>query len=145
MSYSPAVGGPVKGNPEIGLLVQARVLPTPKLASRPDVAYDIVMRQVARHSALVSPVYVIGGFLGSGKTTLLKRLLAHEIARGVRPGVLMNELGGTDVDGPLVHDHGGDDVELRSLLSSCVVSSPERANVARRKGRKSAPSRRRRT
>jgi G3E family GTPase len=46
-----------------------------------------------------SPVYVIGGFLGSGKTTLLKRLLRRELKRGVRPGVLMNEFGETDVDG----------------------------------------------
>lgn len=42
--------------------------------------------------AAVTPVYVIAGFLGSGKTTLLKRALAHELDRGIKPAVLMNEL-----------------------------------------------------
>ncbi|MCA9455465.1 MAG: hypothetical protein H6750_11725 [Nitrospiraceae bacterium] len=49
--------------------------------------------------AAVTPVYVIAGFLGSGKTTLLKRALAHELDRGVKPAVLMNEFGEVDVGG----------------------------------------------
>jgi hypothetical protein len=36
------------------------------------------------NQALVSPVYVIAGFLGSGKTIVLKRALAHELNRGVK-------------------------------------------------------------
>lgn len=46
-----------------------------------------------------TPISVIAGFLGSGKTTLLKRALAHELDRGVKPAVLMNEFGEVDVDG----------------------------------------------
>jgi G3E family GTPase len=68
-----------------------------------------------------TPIYILGGYLGSGKTTLLKRLLRHELARGVRPAVLMNEFGDADVDGELVT--GADrahDVELRSLLDGCA-------------------------
>lgn len=69
----------------------------------------------------VSPIYVIAGFLGSGKTTLLKRALAHELDRGVKPAVLMNEFGEVDVDGALLHEHPrSKDVELQALLSGCI-------------------------
>ncbi|MCP9469145.1 MAG: GTP-binding protein [Nitrospira sp.] len=69
----------------------------------------------------VSPIYVIAGFLGSGKTTLLKRLLAHQLDRGVKPAVLMNEFGEVDVDGALLHEHPcSKDVELQALLSGCI-------------------------
>ncbi len=68
-----------------------------------------------------SPVYVIGGFLGAGKTTLLKRLLAHELDRGRRPAVLMNEFGSHDVDSELLHEHPrSGDLELDALLGGCV-------------------------
>ncbi|MGH7217569.1 MAG: CobW family GTP-binding protein [Nitrospiraceae bacterium] len=69
----------------------------------------------------VSPIYVIAGFLGSGKTTLLKRALAHELDRGVKPAVLMNEFGEIDVDGSVLHEHPrSSDIELQSLLSGCI-------------------------
>lgn len=69
----------------------------------------------------ISPIYVIAGFLGSGKTTLLKRALAHELDRGVKPAVLMNEFGEVDVDGAIVHEHSrSNDIELQSLLSGCI-------------------------
>lgn len=68
-----------------------------------------------------TPIYVIAGFLGSGKTTLLKRVLAHELDRGVKPAVLMNEFGEVDVDGSLLHEHPrSKDVELQALLSGCI-------------------------
>lgn len=68
-----------------------------------------------------TPIYVIAGFLGSGKTTLLKRMLAHELDRGVKPAVLMNEFGEVDVDGSLLHEHPrSKDVELQALLSGCL-------------------------
>ncbi|MBM4259910.1 MAG: hypothetical protein FJ145_00540 [Deltaproteobacteria bacterium] len=70
---------------------------------------------------LVSPVYVIGGFLGSGKTTLLKRLLKRAIERGVKPGVLMNEFGEADVDGASLCDGDrDDDIELKAILNGCM-------------------------
>ncbi|PHX90841.1 MAG: hypothetical protein CK534_02150 [Nitrospirae bacterium] len=69
----------------------------------------------------ISPIYVIAGFLGSGKTTLLKRALAHELDRGVKPAVLMNEFGEVDVDGAILHEHPrSSDIELQSLLSGCI-------------------------
>lgn len=71
--------------------------------------------------AAVTPVYVIAGYLGSGKTTLLKRALAHELDRGVKPAVLMNEFGEVDVDGALLHEHPrSKDIELQALLSGCI-------------------------
>ena len=77
--------------------------------------------KATRARASASPVYVIAGFLGSGKTTLLKRALAHELERGVKPAVLMNEFGEVDVDGAVLHDHPrSHDIELQSLLSGCV-------------------------
>ena len=75
----------------------------------------------ARRRSQVTPIYVIAGFLGSGKTTLLKRALAHELDRGVKPAVLMNEFGEVDVDGALLHDHPrSKDIELQALLSGCI-------------------------
>lgn len=69
----------------------------------------------------VSPIYVIAGFLGSGKTTLLKRALAHELDRGMKPAVLMNEFGEVDVDGAILHEHPrSNDMELQSLLNGCI-------------------------
>lgn len=71
--------------------------------------------------ATTSPVYVIAGFLGSGKTTLLKRVLAHELEKGVKPAVLMNEFGEVDVDGALLQEHSrSKDIQLQSLLSGCI-------------------------
>jgi len=68
-----------------------------------------------------TPIYVIAGFLGSGKTTLLKRVLAHELDRGVKPAVLMNEFGEIDVDGALLREHPrAQDVKLQALLSGCI-------------------------
>lgn len=77
--------------------------------------------KAARVRGSGSPIYVIAGFLGSGKTTLLKRALAHELERGVKPAVLMNEFGEVDVDGAVLHEHPrSNDIELESLLSGCI-------------------------
>jgi len=66
------------------------------------------------------PVYVVGGFLGSGKSTLLGRLLAHEISLGSRPGVVMNEMGSIDVDGRMLHDCAGGEMDMHTLLGGCI-------------------------
>lgn len=67
------------------------------------------------------PVTIISGFLGSGKTTLLLRLLAETAERGLRPGVLMNELGRLDVDGSILEEHAG--AAVQKLLDGCVCCS----------------------
>lgn len=67
------------------------------------------------------PVIVLSGFLGSGKTTLLLRLLKEAGQRGLKPGVLMNELGRQDVDGLVIH--GFQDTPVEKLLDGCVCCS----------------------
>ena len=42
--------------------------------------------------------FALLGHTGSGKTTLLKRALSHELERGVKPAVLMNEFGAVPID-----------------------------------------------
>ncbi|WP_151736153.1 CobW family GTP-binding protein ['Paenibacillus yunnanensis' Narsing Rao et al. 2020] len=64
------------------------------------------------------PVLILGGFLGSGKTTLLLSLLEESKARGLKPGVIMNELGARDVDGYILQEHTG--VNVEKLLDGCV-------------------------
>lgn len=67
------------------------------------------------------PVVILSGFLGSGKTTLLLRLLAESNARGLRPGILMNELGKRDVDSEILREQG--DPAVSRLLDGCVCCS----------------------
>ncbi|QSF46761.1 CobW family GTP-binding protein [Paenibacillus tianjinensis] len=67
------------------------------------------------------PVMILSGFLGSGKTTLLLTLLKESKARGLNPGVVMNELGKRDVDGYILQEHTGTTVE--KLLDGCVCCS----------------------
>jgi G3E family GTPase len=67
------------------------------------------------------PAIIISGFLGSGKTTLLLRLLEEAAGSGLRPGVLMNELGKLDVDGQILEEHAN--ASVQKLLDGCVCCS----------------------
>lgn len=67
------------------------------------------------------PVIILSGFLGSGKTTLLLSLLKESKQRGLNPGIIMNELGKKDVDGYILQEHTGINVE--KLLDGCVCCS----------------------
>ncbi|AOZ94397.1 CobW family GTP-binding protein [Paenibacillus crassostreae] len=67
------------------------------------------------------PVIVISGFLGSGKTTYLLHLLKEIRSRYLQPGILMNELGKSDVDGIILDEHSGETME--KLLDGCVCCS----------------------
>lgn len=62
------------------------------------------------------PVHLLSGFLGSGKTTLLTQLLDHYKERGLKPAVIMNELGDMNLDGQLL----GDEVPMAEMLSGCI-------------------------
>lgn len=68
------------------------------------------------------PVYVIAGFLGSGKTTLLTRALDAYNAKGLRPVVIMNELGDVNLDGIAVGETNGT-VPMAELLGGCICCS----------------------
>ncbi|MDF2937423.1 MAG: hypothetical protein K0Q90_2796 [Paenibacillaceae bacterium] len=67
------------------------------------------------------PVLILSGFLGSGKTTLLLELLAETRSRGLKPGILMNELGKMDVDGEIVGE--ASQASVAKLLDGCVCCS----------------------
>lgn len=62
------------------------------------------------------PVYLLSGFLGSGKTTLLQQLVAYWQSQGLKPGVIINELGDVNLDGMLVDA----EVPTAELLGGCI-------------------------
>ncbi|MGF7032491.1 G3E family GTPase [Paenibacillus mucilaginosus] len=79
------------------------------------------------------PVLILSGFLGSGKTTLLIRLLHEAGLQGLKPGVLMNELGRTDVDAGIIQS-GLPGSSVEKLLDGCICCS-RKGEVAESLGR----------
>ncbi|WP_433943252.1 CobW family GTP-binding protein [Paenibacillus sp. SN-8-1] len=67
----------------------------------------------------VIPVYILSGFLGSGKTTLLQQLITYWKNQGLRPAVVMNEIGDVNLDGLLVEEQ----VPMAEMLSGCICCS----------------------
>ncbi|MFN0224035.1 CobW family GTP-binding protein [Paenibacillus sp. KR2-11] len=62
------------------------------------------------------PVHILSGFLGSGKTTLLTRAIEYYQLSGLKPAVLMNELGDVNLDGLLVDE----EVPMTEMLGGCI-------------------------
>ncbi|KZE69678.1 GTPase [Paenibacillus jamilae] len=62
------------------------------------------------------PIVVLSGFLGSGKTTLLQHALAYYKEQGLKPAILMNELGDVNLDGSLVNNQA----PMKEMLSGCI-------------------------
>lgn len=63
-----------------------------------------------------TPLVILSGFLGSGKTTLLTRMLEYYTNKGLRPAVIMNEVGDINFDGQLLDGA----ISIRELLSGCI-------------------------
>lgn len=63
------------------------------------------------------PVHLISGFLGSGKTTFLQQLLAHCLAKGLKPAIMMNEYGEVNIDGELLRGQG---FSVREMTNGCI-------------------------
>lgn len=61
-------------------------------------------------------VYLLSGFLGSGKTSLLSHLIEQFKAEGLKPAVIMNELGKLNFDSRSVDG----DVPLKEMLEGCI-------------------------
>ena len=61
------------------------------------------------------PVYVLSGFLGSGKTTVLLNMLEHCKETGLQPGIILNEIGQTNVEGHLFENQ-----KVFELLDGCI-------------------------
>ncbi|MEO3946678.1 GTP-binding protein [Gorillibacterium sp. CAU 1737] len=66
-----------------------------------------------------TPVVLLTGFVGSGKTTLLTRMLDEAKRAGLRPAVLMNEIGQVSLDGALVQE----EVPMTELMDGCICCS----------------------
>ncbi|CAG7620786.1 Putative metal chaperone YciC [Paenibacillus solanacearum] len=62
------------------------------------------------------PVHILTGFLGSGKTTLLTQAIDYYKSHGLKPAVLMNELGDVNLDGMMVDT----DVPMSEMLGGCI-------------------------
>ncbi|OMF49482.1 cobalamin biosynthesis protein CobW [Paenibacillus rhizosphaerae] len=62
------------------------------------------------------PILILSGFLGSGKTTLLTKMLTTCVAKGMRPAIIMNEVGDVNLDGQLLEES----VPMREMLSGCI-------------------------
>lgn len=62
------------------------------------------------------PILILSGFLGSGKTTFLTRTLKECVRRGIKPAIIMNEVGEINLDGQLVDES----VPMREMLSGCI-------------------------
>ncbi|MFC7679515.1 CobW family GTP-binding protein [Paenibacillus sp. GCM10028914] len=67
----------------------------------------------------VTPVYILSGFLGSGKTTLLSRMIAYGKEQGLKPAIVMNEIGEVNIDGMIA----GQEVPTAEMLSGCICCS----------------------
>jgi len=65
------------------------------------------------------PVHIVAGFLGSGKTTALRRAIDAYQLRGLRPVVIMNELGDANLDGAAL-GAGGESVPTAEMLGGCI-------------------------
>ena len=61
-------------------------------------------------------VYLLSGFLGSGKTSLLSHIIEQLKAEGLKPAVIMNELGKLPFDSRSVDD----DVPIKEMLEGCI-------------------------
>ena len=61
-------------------------------------------------------VFLLSGFLGSGKTSLLSHLIEQLKAEGLKPAVIMNELGKLPFDSKSVDE----DVPIKEMLEGCI-------------------------
>ncbi|MGG3279625.1 CobW family GTP-binding protein [Paenibacillus solani] len=77
----------------------------------------------------VTPLYILSGFLGSGKTTLLSRLIAHFKHQGLRPAIVMNEIGEVNIEG-LVGDEKVPTAEMLSGCICCTIRSDLSSEIA---------------
>lgn len=77
----------------------------------------------------VTPIYILSGFLGSGKTTLLIRLIASFKQQGLRPAIVMNEIGEVNIEG-LAADEAVPTAEMLSGCICCTIRSDLSSEIA---------------
>ncbi|WP_270180748.1 CobW family GTP-binding protein [Alkalihalobacillus sp. CinArs1] len=64
------------------------------------------------------PVYMISGFLGSGKTTTLLHMIKESKRRGLKTGIILNELGEKNVEADYFEGQ-----HIKQLLNGCICCS----------------------
>jgi len=64
-------------------------------------------------------VYLFSGFLGSGKTSMLVDVIRQLKEAGLKPAVIMNELGKLNFDSQAVEQ----DVPMKEMLEGCICCS----------------------
>jgi G3E family GTPase len=64
-------------------------------------------------------VYLFSGFLGSGKTSMLTHVLQQLKEKGIKPAVIMNELGKLPFDSQAVDE----EIPLKEMLEGCICCS----------------------
>lgn len=64
-------------------------------------------------------VYLFSGFLGSGKTSMLVDVIRQLKEAGLKPAVIINELGKLNFDSQAVEE----DVPLKEMLEGCICCS----------------------
>lgn len=69
------------------------------------------------------PVIILSGFLGTGKTSLLRHLLPLCGEIGLRPALVINEVGEVDVDGQLLADLHAEQTRLVGGCVCCTLQS----------------------
>jgi len=69
------------------------------------------------------PVLVVSGFLGCGKTSFLSKLLPLCAEAGVKPALVINEVGDTDIDGELLAQLHTEQVKLVGGCVCCTLQA----------------------
>lgn len=69
------------------------------------------------------PVLIISGFLGCGKTSFLSKLLPLCAEAGVKPALVINEVGDTDIDGELLAELHTEQVKLVGGCVCCTLQA----------------------
>ena len=69
------------------------------------------------------PVIILTGFLGAGKTSLMRHLLQLCGETGLRPALVINEVGDVDVDGQLLADLHSEQIRLVGGCVCCTLQS----------------------
>ncbi|WNF37912.1 GTP-binding protein [Bacillaceae bacterium IKA-2] len=64
------------------------------------------------------PAYIITGFLGSGKTTVLQNILIYCKENNLKPAIVLNEIGDTNVEADLFADDS-----VLEMLNGCICCS----------------------
>lgn len=64
-------------------------------------------------------VYLFSGFLGSGKTSMLTHVLKQLKEKGLKPAVIMNELGKLPFDSQAIEEG----IPLKEMLEGCICCS----------------------